>query len=220
TITDPETGEQIKQAREVLKRKIMWGKLSGMKCLDKPQEWDGQYIPCIPIYGNRYNLDGKRCYEGIVQPNISPCQMLNYMVTAAAQKIGLASVAPWLVAAGQLQGYEAWWSQANTRNFPYLEYNVNTDQANGLPPPVRNNDNPQIQAYGEMIGVFKKLIRSTTGVPDAALGHANSNDKSGKAIAQLQRASEQGASNWLFYQAGAIRHTGCVLIDLAPAAYD
>src|SRR4030095_15003844 len=45
TITDPETGEQIKQAREVLKRKIMWGKLNGMEWLDKTPQGDGQQQP-------------------------------------------------------------------------------------------------------------------------------------------------------------------------------
>jgi hypothetical protein len=208
--------------REIRTRTIMWAKMNGMEFLDPPQEWDGRYIPIIPDTGNKFNVGGRKMYEGMVQPNISPCRMLNYMVSAAAEKIGLATLSPWLGVAGQFEGFEGFWDQANTRNFSKLEYNAVTPSTGPqlLPPPTRNNDEPAIHAFAEMIGLFTNFIRSTTGVPDAALGHVNPNDKSGRAIMELKRASEQGASNWLAYHARAIRHTGCVLVDLIPHVYD
>jgi len=208
--------------RDLVTRKIMWCKLNGVEILDGPQEWDGRYIPIIQVSGNTYNIGGQVRYEGIVQPNMSPCQMLNYMVSSAAETIGLRSLAPWIGIAGQFEGFEAWWDQANTRNFSKLEYNATTDRTGStlLPPPTRNNDEPAIRAYGEMIGLFTNFIRSTTGVSDAALGHLNPNDRSGKAIEALKRASEQGSSGWLRAQADAIRHTGVVVVDLLPHVYD
>ncbi len=196
--------------------------MNGLEWLEQPQEWDGHFIPIIEDSGNRYNVGGDTIIEGMVQPAISPCRMLNYMVSSAAEKIGLAAASPWLAVAGQLQGYEAWWNQANTRNFPFLEYNAMT-AATGpqlLPPPSRNNDEPAIQAFAEMISLFTNFIRSTTGVPDAALGHVNPNDRSGKAIEELKMASQQGTSGWLTHHARAIRQTGIVVIDLLPAIYD
>lgn len=203
-------------------RQVCWGKLDAAGWIDEPQEWDGKFIPIIEDSGTVYNVGGKEIVEGMVQPSMAPCRMLNYMVSAAAEKIGLASMAPWIGVAGQFEGFEAWWDQANTRNFSKLEYNAVTDQTGSqlLPPPNRNNDEPAIQAFGEMIGLFTNFIRSTTGVPDAALGHVNPNDRSGKAIEELKRASELGTSGYLSKHATAIRHTGIVVVDLIPHIYD
>lgn len=213
---------QAPDGRTIQVRTIKWAKMNGLEWLEAPQEWDGHFIPIIEDAGNKYNVGGETIIEGMVQPAISPCRMLNYMVSSAAEKIGLASASPWLAAAGQLQGYEAWWNQANTRNFPYLEYNAVTSATNNqiLPPPTRNNDEPAIQAFAEMIGLFTNFIRSTTGVPDAALGAVNPNDRSGKAIEELKIASQQGTSGWLTHHARAIRQTGIVVVDLLPAVYD
>ena len=217
-----ETIGEGKDAREVEVRNIRWAKMNGIEWLDEPQDWDGHFIPIIEDTGNKHNVGGDIIYEGMVQPAISPCRMLNFMVSSAAEEIGTASLAPWLVVAGQLQGFEAWWNQANTRNFPYLEYNAMTAATgpNPLPPPTRNNDAPAIQAYGEMIALFTNFIRSTTGVPDAALGAINPNDRSGKAIEELKIASQQGTSGWLTHHARAIRQTGIVVVDLIPSVYD
>ncbi len=208
--------------RDIHERVVMWAKMNGLEWLEEPQEWDGHFIPIVEDSGNRYNVGGETITEGMVQPAISPCRMLNYMVSAAAEKIGLASVSPWLAVAGQLQGYEGWWNQANTRNFPYLEYNAITAATgpNPLPPPTRNNDEPAIGAFAEMISLFTNFIRSTTGVPDAALGHVNPNDRSGKAIEELKQASQQGTSGWLNHHARAIRQTGIIVVDLLPPVYD
>jgi hypothetical protein len=121
-----------------------------------------------------------------------------------------------------VEGYEAWWNQANTRNFPFLQFNAMTAATGSqiLPPPTRNSSEPPIGAYVEGINVFTNFIRSTTGVPDAALGNTNPNDRSGKAIEELKIASQQGTSGWLTHHARAIRQTGLVVVDLLPAIYD
>ncbi len=211
-----------KDGRTISQRTIKWAKMNGLEWLEPPQEWDGHFCPIIEDSGNKYNVGGETIIEGMVQPAISPCRMLNYMVSAAAEKIGTDTNSPWIAYAGQFQGFEAWWNQANTRNFPFMEANATTPAtgSNILPLPTRNNDNPQIQAYAEMIGLFTNFIRSTTGVPDAALGHVSPNDRSGKAIEELKMASQQGTSGWLTHHARAIRQTGIIIVDLLPAIYD
>lgn len=106
--------------RDIRERKIMWAKMNGIEFLDPPQEWDGHFIPIIPDIGNKFNVGGEVIYEGMIQPNMAPCRMLNYMVSSAAEKIGLGSLAPWIGVAGQFEGFEAWWDQANVRNFSKL----------------------------------------------------------------------------------------------------
>ncbi len=210
------------QSRDVITRTILWGKMNGCEWLEKPQEWDGHFIPIIEDSGYIYDVGGKVVIEGMIQPAISPCRMVNYTVTAAMEKMGSASLSPWIGIAGQFQNYESWWDQANLRNFSKLEYNAMTTATGNqiLPPPTRNNDEPAIQAYEQMAATFINFVRSSTGVPDAALGNINPNDRSGRAIEELKRASEVGTSGYLSRHATAIRHTGLVLVDMIPSIYD
>lgn len=210
------------QSREVLTRTIWWGKMNGCEWLDEPQEWDGHFIPLFENSGYVYDVGGKVVIEGMIQPAISPCRMVNYTVTAAMEKMGTAALSPWIGIAGQFQGYEAWWDQANVRNFSKLEYNALTSATGNqlLPPPQRNNDEPAIQAYNEMAGTFINFVRSTTGVTDAALGHVNPNDRSGKAIEELKQASEIGTSGYLDRHKTFVRHIGVAMVDMIPFVYD
>jgi hypothetical protein len=208
--------------RQITSRKVMWAKLNGIEFIDKPQEWDGTYIPIIPVIGSELNIGGQRRWEGMVRPAMDPCRMLNYMVTSTAEQVGLSTRAPYIMYKGQMEGMEDAWMQSNTRNQPALEVNATTDETgnNILPLPQRNVAEPPIQALTQAVSLFTNFIRSTTGVPDAALGHVNPNDRSGKAIAQLQQASEQGTSNFPDNLQRAIQHGGCVLLDLIPKIYD
>jgi hypothetical protein len=207
------------QTREIKTRTIMWAKVNGMEVLDGPKEWDGQFIPIVPVIGIEKNLSGARQWEGIVRGNRDPCRMINYLVSSDAENMGLATKAPWIGYKGQFEGFEAQWQAANTRNQPYLEVNAITDGVNSvLPKPERNI--PTYPPSTEAIGMYVNFVRSTTGVPDAALGHVNANDRSGRAIAQLQQASEQGTSNFPDHLQRAIRHGGVILNDLLGKVYD
>ena len=207
------------QRREVKTRKVMWGKLNGVEWIDEPQEWDGKFIPIIPVVGNEKNIGGKRLWEGIVRPNLGPCRMINYLVSSDAENMGTVTKAPWIGVKGQFEGFEDQWRQPG-RLQPWAEYNAMTDETgqNLLPAPQRNI--PAVPVSNEAVGMYVNFVRSTTGVPDAALGHVNANDKSGKAIAQLQQASEQGTSNFPDNLQRAIQHAGVVLLDLLPHIYD
>jgi hypothetical protein len=208
--------------REIQARVVNWGKLNGVEWLNKPQEWDGPDIPIVPVLGMEYNVGGKRCFQGMVEPAMDSCRMINYMASSLAEQAGLASRAPYIGYAGQFESFEAQWQAANTRNQPFLEVNATTDAtgANILPMPERNLASPPIDAMTTSIAVFTNFVRSTTGVPDAALGHVNPNDKSGKAIEALKQSSEQSTSNYLDNLARAIQRGGEILVNLIPKIYD
>ena len=202
--------------------KVMWGRLNGVEWIDKPQEWDGSDIPIVPVLGIEYNVAGKRSFEGIVTPAIGPCRMLNFMVTAAAEQIGLTTRPKWKGYKGQFEGMEEIWDQANTRNISRLEAHAMTEEtgANILPLPELELPEAPIEAMSGMIQMQVGFIRSITGVPDASLGHVNPNDKSGKAIQALQQAAEQGTSNYLDNLARSIKRAGEILVNLIPKIYD
>jgi hypothetical protein len=219
TETDP---DDPKRKRSLRTPRLMWGKLNGIEWIEEPQEQDGKYIPIVPVLGSELNISGLRRWEGMVRPVADSCRILNYEVTALVEASALAPKAPFLGYRGQFEGVEDKWLSANTRNQPYLEANAVTDATGTqiLPLPERNSVEPPIQAMTQAVALFTNFIRSTTGVPDAALGHVNPNDRSGKAIAQLQQASEQGTSNFPDNLQRAIQHGGLILVDKIPHVYD
>lgn len=208
------------QKRMVRERKVKWAKMNGIEFLDEPQEWDGKYIPIVPVLGHEKNIGGKRMWEGVVRPNMDPCRMINYVVSDDAEKKALATRSPWIGYEGQFEGHEEEWRQANTRNQPFLQVKAVTESTGQTILPLPEKNIPVYPPSVQEIGIFVNFVRSTSGVPDAALGHANSNDRSGKAIAQLQQASEQGTSNFPDNLARAVRHAGVIIMDLLPKIYD
>lgn len=216
-VTDP---SDPSSTRTIKTRKVMWATINGCEILEPEQEWDGKYIPIIPVVGQEFNVAGKRLFEGMVRPNIGPCRMINFIASGDAENMALTTKAPWIGYAGQFEGFEEQWRAANTRLQPFLEVNAMTEETGMvmLPKPERNV--PNIRPSTEEMGFYVSVVRSTTGVPDAALGHVNPNDRSGKAIQSLQQASEQGTSNYPDQLQKAIQHAGCVLLDLIPHVYD
>src|SRR5262245_26637202 len=119
-------------------RRVFWALVNGVETLEGPQEWNGCYIPIVPVVGDETNLNGDRRWSGIVQFARDAQQSYNYMRSAQVEAVGLAPRAQWLIADGQLEGYEQWWQQANTRNLPYLPYRLQTYAGGPAPPPQRH----------------------------------------------------------------------------------
>jgi hypothetical protein len=202
-------------------RKVFWSLLNGVEVIQGPQEWNGCYIPIIPVIGDEANLNGDRRWTGIVQFSRDAQQSYNYMRSAQVEAVGLAPRAQWLIADGQLEGYETWWQQANTRNLPYLPYRLQTYGGQPAPPPQRNVAEPAIQAVTLAASAAKDDLHATTNMPPVALGALDPHERSGVAIRALQGQAEVGSSGYLDNLSSvSMIYEGKVLKDLIPRIYD
>jgi hypothetical protein len=148
-------------------------------------------------------------------------QSYNYMRSAQVEAVGLAPRAQWLIADGQLEGYENWWQQANTRNLPYLPYRLATYGGQPAPPPQRNVAEPAIQAVTLAAQAAKDDLHGTTNMPPVSLGQLDPHERSGVAIRALQGQAEVGSSGYLDNLASvSMLYEGKVLKDLIPRIYD
>lgn len=194
--------------------------MNGIELFD-PQEWNGTYIPIVPVVGDEANLNGDRRWSGIVQFARDAQQSYNYMRSAQVEAVGLAPRAQWLIADGQLEGYEAWWQQANTRNLPYLPYRLTTYAGGQAPPPQRNVAEPAIQAVTLAATAAKDDLHGTTNMPPVSLGQLDPHERSGVAIRALQGQAEVGTSGYLDNLASiSMLYEGKILKDLIPRIYD
>ena len=127
---------------------VWWTKINGYQVLERTR-WLGTSIPIIPVYGEERDLDGEVERVGMVHGLMDPQQMYNIMASAEAEAIGLAPRVPFVIAEGQLEGYETYWQQANTRNFAYLPYKPLTSGGIAVPPPQRLAVEPAVQAISQ-----------------------------------------------------------------------
>ncbi|MDE2439739.1 MAG: hypothetical protein KGP14_01850 [Betaproteobacteria bacterium] len=222
----PEIKQAIADGRmKVLKRrkaecyKQTWYKLTAKDILDtKP--WPGRYVPIVKVIGDEMDIQGKVRYSGLIRFAKDPMRMYNYWSTAETEMIALAPKAPFIMEEGQVEGHEQQWKQANTKSYPYLLYKGTSVSGKPAPPPQRQPfaGSPQgiVQAK---LGAAQDMM-ATTGIRFDATMNERMHDESGRAIRELRRSGDLGSFHYVDNLARALKHTGAILIDLAPHYLD
>lgn len=203
---------QIVERRTAKCYKVTQHKMSGAKILET-NEWPGQYIPIVPVYGDEFWVDGVRYLRSLVNGAIDAQQMFNIMRSTAVELFGLSPKVPYLIEEGTAD-VDPNWATANQIGHPYLEY------AKGSSPPIRLPLDPG-SATGAMNEALAASddIKSITGIHDASLG-ARSNETSGRAIMARQREGDVSTFHFIDNLRRAIRHAGRILVDVIPHFYD
>ena len=210
---------QIVTSRKALQRKVKWAKMTAMDVLDERTDYRGKYIPIIPVIGDETVVDGKKKLSGVVRFAKDPQRAYNYWTSAETEMIALAPKAPYIVEAGQVEGYENIWKNLNTKNYTYLPYKGKSLGDKPIPAPSRAQWEPPIQAISMARAQANDDLKATTGLYDASLG-ARGNETSGRAILARQREGDVANFHLSDNLARSIRHVGRIILDLIPYIYD
>ncbi|PAP94000.1 portal protein [Mesorhizobium wenxiniae] len=205
---------QIKVVRERQAKscKVTQRIMSGAEILET-RDWPGRYIPIIPVYGDEFDIEGKRYFRSLIHNAVDAQRMFNYWRTASTELVALAPKVPYIGEQGAFDVDQERWNTANTKSHPYMEY-----KKGALPPQRQPLD------MGTAAGALQEAlnasddIKSIIGLYDASLG-ARSNETSGRAIMARQREGDVSTFHFIDNMSRAIRHTGRVLIDLIPKVY-
>lgn len=204
-------------------RKVKWAKINAVECLeggpDDEIEWPGKWIPIIPVVGIDIQVENKTYQAGLVRKLKDPQRQYNYMNSAATEAIALAPKAPWVVAEGQIEGYEEMWRTSNLRNYPVLFYKTTDVGGKPVPQPQRNVVEPPIQAMMEMVRQANNDLQGAAGIFNPSEGGAPISSDSGKAVLARQKASEVNNLNWTDNLARSMAFEGKILLDLIPKVY-
>jgi hypothetical protein len=218
-------GVTVLKKRTRQRRRVHWALINAVEVLDGNERktagraQPGKYIPIVPMLGEELNIEGKVDYRGIVRMAKDPSRVYDFSVSGLVEQMQLAAKAPWLVAEGQLEGYETEWSLANRKRYAYLTYKPTTSAGQLVGAPVWNSRSADLTAYVAVAQQSDIDIKNTTGFHDPSLG-VKQGDESGKAILARQRQGELGASHFAIGQVRAIRFAGQILVDMIPAYYD
>ena len=185
--------------------------MTGAEILEE-NEWHGQYLPIVPVYGEEINVEGKRHLRSLINPAIDAQRMFNYWRTTATELVALAPRVPFIGEEGAFD-VDPNWLTANAQSHAYLQY------ARGSQPPMR-----QPLDGGAAAGALQEALaasddmKSIMGLHDASLGQ-RSNETSGRAIMARQREGDISTFHFIDNLARSIRQVGCVLLDLIPKVY-
>ena len=207
------------RTRELSPRHVKWCIHDAVDVLEE-RDWPGRYIPVIPVIGKHYNVDGEKCWKGIISNSKDAQRSYNFGRSAQVEAVAVAPKAPWVLVEGQTKGYKQMWDNANNWGGNYLLYNPVTHEGQMVPPPQRNVVEPPIQAITMMVREADQDIKSTTGRYSPSLGEV-SKERSGKAIRELKQQGENTTSNYLENLATISMHLeGKLLLDLLKYVYD
>lgn len=186
--------------------------MSGVEVLET-NEWPGKYIPIVPVYGDEFDIEGKRYLRSLIHPSKDAQAMFNFWRTASTELVALAPRTPYIGPENAFDVDPEKWATANTRSHPFIAYG-------GQQPPQRQplDSGVAAGALQESLNASDD-IKSIIGLYDASMG-ARSNETSGKAIMARQREGDVSTFHFIDNLARSIRHTGRIIIDLIPKVYN
>ena len=204
----------IKADKKIKNKTVKWRKLCDGRVLSKA-DINCSMIPVIPVYGRESIVDGKPDWRGITRNSIDPARMYNYMSSLMVERIALAPRAPWLAAAGQIEGYENDWQNSNVKNVPVLEYNPKTLGGQLVPAPQRNDamsGDPSVERY---MNIASEDVKTTSSIFDASFGKQG-NEVSGRAINARINQGAISTFDFLDNFTMSLNQVGNILIDKYP----
>jgi len=212
----------IAQNGNPIKTRITWVTYAqmhlctGFEILDGPYEYQLTRLPIIRMSGRVINIGGRRVRYGMIRWMKDAIRMKNFFRSTAAEQLGYAPKAKWMVTASAVEGREDDIRNAHKSRDTLMIFN---DEAvfgqNVLPVQP-----PGIEAaLLNEAAVNTQDMKDVTGIHDASLG-IRSNETSGRAIMARQR--EGDVANLQFHDNGnaAILECGDVVNQLLPQIYD
>jgi regulator of replication initiation timing len=205
-----------------IKTKVAWityaqmHLVTGFKVLAGPYEYRLTRLPIIRMSGRVVNIDGERIRYGVVRFMKDPARLKNFWRSIAAESLGYAPKAKWMVTESAVEGKEDTLRKAHTSRDPMMIFNDEAEFGKN----VVRVDPPGVEAaLLNESNVNAQDMRDVTGIHEASLG-MKSNETSGKAIMARQR--EGDVANLTFHDNGnaAVLEAGDVLNQFMPQIYD
>ena len=211
-------GIQVVGERESYRRTVKWCKQTSFEILEQ-RTLPGRWIPVIPVYGTSYILNGRRIRQGLIRMAKDPQRMVNFWETAITESMAMAPKAKWKMAAGQDEGFENEWAQANISARPILHYKQTDTDERPAPPPERVQAEQPAAGFIEAAMMASLNLKRVLGIYDPGVSQSRLH-KSDKTINAEDQQTDQ--SNFHYYDnlTRSIKHGGRIILDWTPVVWD
>lgn len=215
------TGEKARSRDEEI-RTLYWSKINCHEELEPEQDRDGKYIPLIPVIGHELQpIEGKRRWNGMIANAKDGARLTNYAASGAVELAALEPRAPFQLDPKQIETFEQFWQQSNTRNFPFLPSHKMRDGIQYDKPERTQIDVGRLGPNMTLLSMGRDFVQSAMATYDPALGKQPTAHRSGKALEALQGQTVEATSGYLDNFANfSLMYEAQVWLDLAPHVYD
>jgi hypothetical protein len=208
--------ELILRERRSFMRQLKYWKLTATEVLEQ-RDLPGKWLPIIPVYGKAMIVDGKRRRKGLVRSAIDPARNYNYWRSAQTEYMALAPKAKWVMAAGQDEGFENEWHDANNSSAPVLHFNQRDADGAPAPAPVRLQPEPPPAGIMAAAAAISEDLSAVLGIVDPAVRIGG--NQSGKALQAERQQSDNATFNFYDNLTRSMAQVGRILVDLVPSYY-
>ena len=179
-------------------------------------EWPGPDVPIIPVYGRQAWQDNRGFYTGLIRPAMDAQRLINYFASTIAETTALSPRIPWVVAEGQLEGHEHEWDLQMVKNLPYLQYRQVALNGANAPPPQRTPMAGDVSPLLASMQAATADLTDVTGIYEASLGQETAAAKSGVAVRESSKNSDQVLAVYFDGFRRAIVRTVQVVVRMMP----
>jgi hypothetical protein len=181
----------------------------------------GEYIPVVPLYGERAFVEGEEHYEGITRLAKDPQRLRNFQMSYLADIAVRSPRQKPIFIPDQISGYEYMYEESGAdNNLPFVYQHWKTAQGEQLPVgPVGYLEAPQVpQAVAAMIELTRQAVEDVAnpGLPQDIADP----DLSGKAVALLQNRLDQQSMVYQENTKHGKRYDAVVYASQAAQVYD
>jgi len=213
-----DNGYEVVSEKEVERPKVTKYIVSGegiLKTYDIPCE----YIPIVPMYGERIFVEGVEIYEGVVKLAKDPQRLRNFQMSYLASIVSESPRNKPVFYDEQIDGYEYLYEKGSDGNYPY--YKVRRLDSNGNELPLSVGELPEQKVPQSLIA---SINLSREAVEDVANPGTNAEmddvNLSGKAVQAIQRRLDEQS---VIYQQNfkmALRRDGQVFASMSGRVMD
>ena len=201
---------------------------NGFEVLEPPKVWPGKTIPIVSCYGKVLYVDvgsgAKKQILSAIRLARDPFMLYCYYRTTEAELVGMLPKFPYFVRRGSLKSDQALLLQKSLHE-PIAFIEVET-RAEGVPPgdmpemPARQPYDPAIQAMEIGAEGARRAIQAAMGISPLPTQALRMNEKSGKALQQIDDSEEQGTFHFVDAYEAAIARTGEICNEVLDVFYD
>lgn len=186
-----DSGFRVVNEKVIERNSVVRTIASGVDVLEEV-EIAGEYIPVVPMYGERAFVEGEEHYEGITRLAKDPQRLRNFQMSYLADIVSRSPRPKPIFNPEQIQGFEFMYEENGAdNNYPYLFQN--RADANGNPLPV--GPVAQMPEQGIPTALTASIDLSRQAVEDVANPGLPQNiadpDLSGKAVVALQNQMDK-----------------------------
>lgn len=172
-----------------------------------------EYIPLVPVFGQEYWVDDRREFHSLIRQGKDAQRSYNYWESLNLEIVKSQPKTPFVGFVGQFSSTPVKWTNANRKNYAFLEADLVYDkQGNLLPPPQRSIPPQGSPAVIQSAATARDNIMLALGMPRANMGQQG-NEVSGIAIRSRQIEGDNATFHFIDNLAMAISQVGTILLD-------